>query len=51
MDNNNPSSDLQSSPGYVNLSDKNIKDSDNIFESLSKLKEMTQVILIPNNLS
>ena len=51
MHNNNPPNYLQSTPGFVILSDKNIKDSDNIFESLSKLKEMTQVILISNKLS
>jgi hypothetical protein len=51
MDNNNSSNESQSTPGFVNLSDKNIKESDNIFESLSKLKEMTHVKSIFNKLS
>ena len=43
MDNLNQNNENESTPGFVNLSDKNIKDSDNIFESLLKLKEMTHV--------
>lgn len=45
MDNSNQSNEIESTPGFINLSDKNIKDSDNIFESLHKLKDMTHVII------
>jgi hypothetical protein len=43
MDNSNHFNEDESNPGIVNLSNKNIKDSDNIFESLLKLKDMTHV--------
>ena len=43
MDNYYQSNSTDSAQGLVNLSDKSIKDSDNIFESLSKYKEITNV--------
>ena len=53
MDNNNQTHQTDSKQGLVDLSDKSIKDSDNIFESLSKYKEITNVSyrLIVNHLS